>query len=126
MSGQKRESSMSVINQSEQEYFANMMSDPVELEELYNVLENINQKTVSIQETEGQYLYMFVPVLLKKVEDGQQILTMALLDSGNLLQFAAMSEKLHQALGGKLMPTTIRGKSANQQVLNILGISEKQ
>ena len=50
---------------------------------------------------------------------------MALLDSGNLLQFAVISEDLHATLNAKLTSTNIKGNSANQQTLNILGISEK-
>ncbi len=49
--------------------------------------------------------------------------SMALMDSGNLLQYPVMSKKLHQQLGLKLLPSKLQAKTANKQALTILGLS---
>lgn len=104
-----------------QEYVNNMLTDPAELKGLLTALENLS--AISTQQPHSKYSNMFAPVLLEWGVNNKQ--TIALLDSGNLLQFAAISEDLHVILNGKLIPTKIKGKSSNQQTLDILGISEK-
>ena len=65
--------------------------------------------------------------LLKiKVKPGGDFttLSMALLDSGNLLKFSVISAKLHKQLGLKLYSTNIRAKTASNAKMPILGSSE--
>ena len=65
-------------------------------------------------------------ILKIKVKPGGDFttLSMALLDSGNLLKLSVISAKLHKQLGLKLYPTSIRAKTASNAKMPILGSSE--
>ena len=67
---------------------------------------------------------MFAPLIIGK-DDGQyEHITMALLDSGNLLQQPAINASLHQTLGVEVDKTNVVARGANQLSINIEGISK--
>ena len=67
---------------------------------------------------------MFAPLIVGK-DDGQyEHITMALLDSGNLLQQPAINASLHQTLGVKVVKTNVIARGANQLSIDIEGISK--
>ena len=67
---------------------------------------------------------MFVPLIIGK-DDGQyEHITMALLDSGNLLQQPAINAGLHRSLGIEIDKTNVVARGANQLSINIEGISK--
>ena len=65
-------------------------------------------------------------VLKIKVKPGGAFttLSMALLDSGNLLKHAVISAKLHKQLGLQLYSTSIQAKTASNAKMPLLGSSE--
>ena len=67
---------------------------------------------------------MFAPLIIGK-DDGQyKHITMALLDSANLLQQPAINASLHQTLGVKVDKTNVVARGANQLSIDIEGISK--
>ena len=67
---------------------------------------------------------MFAPVIIGKHDGEYEHITMALLDSGNLLQQPAINAKLHQTLGVGVVKTNVVARGANQLSIGIKGISE--
>ncbi len=67
---------------------------------------------------------MFAPIIIGKRDGEYEHVTMALLDSGNLLQQPAINAKLHQTLGVGVVQTNVVARGANQLSIGIKGISE--
>ena len=67
---------------------------------------------------------MFAPLIIGKHDGEYEHITMALLDSGNLLQQPAINARLHQTLGVGVVKTNVVARGANQLSINIKGISE--
>ena len=67
---------------------------------------------------------MFAPLIIGKRDGQYEHITMALLDSGNLLQQPAINARLHQTLGVGVDKTNVVARGANQLSINIKGISE--
>ena len=67
---------------------------------------------------------MFAPLIIGRRDGKYEHITMALLDSGNLLQQPAINAKLHQTLGVGVVKTNVVARGANQLSINIKGISE--
>ena len=67
---------------------------------------------------------MFAPLIIGRRDGLYEHITMALLDSGNLLQQPAINAKLHQTLGVGVVKTNVVARGANQLSINIKGISE--
>ena len=67
---------------------------------------------------------MFAPLIIGRHDGQYEHITMALLDSGNLLQQPAINAKLHQTLGVGVVKTNVVARGANQLSINIKGISE--
>ena len=67
---------------------------------------------------------MFAPLIIGKNDGQYEHITMALLDSGNLLQQPAINARLHQTLGVGVDKTNVVARGANQLSINIKGISE--
>ena len=72
------------------------------------------------------FIHMYIPLLLCKHQVGASKvhLSLALLDSGNTLATPCMSAKLHKVLGLDVQDTIVTGKTANQQSLDVVGISQ--
>ena len=56
---------------------------------------------------------MFSPIIIGKRDGVYEHVTMALLDSGNLLQQPAINAKLHQILGVGVVQTNVVARGAN-------------
>ena len=67
---------------------------------------------------------MFAPLIIGKSDGQYEHITMALLDSGNLLQQPAINASLHQTLGVGVDKTNVIARGANQLSIDIEGISE--
>ncbi len=67
---------------------------------------------------------MFAPIVIGKRDGEYEHVTMALLDSGNLLQQPAINAKLHQTLEVGVVQTNVVARGANQLAIGIRGISE--
>ena len=67
---------------------------------------------------------MFAPLIIGKGDGQYEHITMALLDSGNLLQQPAINASLHQTLGVKVDKTNVVARGANQLSIDIEGISK--
>ena len=67
---------------------------------------------------------MFAPLIIGKGDEQYKHITMALLDSGNILQQPAINASLHQTLGVKVDKTNVVARGANQLSINIKGISK--
>ena len=67
---------------------------------------------------------MFAPLIIGKNDGQYEHITMALLDSGNLLQQPAINARLHQTLGVGVDKTNVVAHGANQLSIDIKGISE--
>ena len=67
---------------------------------------------------------MFAPLIIGKDDGRYKHITMALLDSGNLLQQPAINASLHQSLGVEVDKTNVVARGANQLSINIEGISK--
>ena len=67
---------------------------------------------------------MFVPLIIGKDDRQYEHITMALLDSGNLLQQPAINAGLHHSLGIKVNKTNVVARGANQLSIDIEGISK--
>ena len=67
---------------------------------------------------------MFAPLIIGKSDGQYEHITMALLDSGNLLQQPAINASLHQTLGVGVDKTNVIARGANQLSIDIKGISE--
>ena len=67
---------------------------------------------------------MFAPLIIGKHDGQYEHITMALLDSGNLLQQPAINASLHQTLGVGVVKTNVIARGANQLSIDIEGISE--
>ena len=67
---------------------------------------------------------MFAPLIIGKNDGQYKHITMALLDSGNLLQQPAINASLHQTLGVKVVKTNVIARGANQLSIDIEGISK--
>ena len=68
---------------------------------------------------------MYVPTLVKTKpgSDGRTSITLALLDSGNLLAHAAINAEFHEKLGIPTEATKIWARATNKQVLEMQGVS---
>ena len=66
----------------------------------------------------------FAPLIIGKSDGQYEHITMALLDSGNLLQQPAINASLHQTLGVGVDKTNVIARGANQLSIDIKGISE--
>ena len=64
---------------------------------------------------------MFAPLIIGKDDGRYEHITMALLDSGNLLQQPAINASLHQSLGVKVDKTNVVARGANQLSINNRG-----
>ena len=67
---------------------------------------------------------MFAPLIIGKNDGQYEHITMALLDSGNLLQQPAINASLHQTLGVGVDKINVIARGANQLSIDIKGISE--
>ena len=75
-------------------------------------------------DTHQKYLDSYAAVTVGKIPAQLDTVCLSLLDSGNLLGKIAMSESFHQQLGLKLYPTLMKAKTASQENLTILGVSQ--
>ena len=88
-------------------------------------------KVVKVDKTDRQekfraeHAQMYVPTLVqtKPEGDGKTSITMALLDSGNLLAHAAIDAEFHKRLGVPLEKTKIWAQAGSKPSLEILGNS---
>ena len=64
---------------------------------------------------------MFAPLIIGKDDGRYEHITMALLNSGNLLQQPAINASLHQTLGVKVDKTNVVARGANQLSINQCG-----
>ena len=69
---------------------------------------------------------MYLPVLIKNApgEAGRASITMALLDSGNLLAHAEVNAGFHARLGIPVENTAIKARAANRQAMDVRGVSK--
>ena len=69
---------------------------------------------------------MYVPTLVKtELGSGRQTKVMtALPDSGNLLTHTVISAEYHKCLGVPMENTKLRARTANQQILEVQGVSK--
>ena len=67
---------------------------------------------------------MFVPLIMGDHKGRYEHITMALLDSGNLLQQPAINAGFHRSLGIKIDKTNVVARGANQVSIDIEGISK--
>ena len=69
---------------------------------------------------------MYIPVLAKDSLEtsGRASITLALLDSGNLLAHAAVDADFHAKLGISMESTKIKAKAANRQSIDVKGVSK--
>ena len=87
-------------------------------------------KVIKVHKTSGQgklraeHVQMYVPTLVQTKPEGDRkaSITMALLDSGNLLAHAAIDAEFHERLGVPFENTKIWARAANKQSLDILGV----
>ena len=70
------------------------------------------------------FLELFMTVIFRSKKSVYLLLSLGLTDSGNLLPYPIISQRLHQLLGGHLRPTVIQGHRANDIPLSILGICQ--
>ena len=92
-----------------------------------NVLKVVHVKRENDQQkSREEHAKMYVPTLVKTEPgaEGRASITMALLDSGNLLAHAAIDARFHEQLGIPIEDTKIRARAANKQVLEIQGVSK--
>ena len=64
---------------------------------------------------------MFVPLIMGNQKGRYKHITMALLDSGNLLQQPAINAGFHRSLGIKIDKTNVVARGANQVSIDIEG-----
>ena len=64
---------------------------------------------------------MLAPLIIGRRDGQYEHITMALLDSGNLLQQPAINARLHQTLGVGVDKTNVVARGANQLFINIKG-----
>ena len=67
---------------------------------------------------------MFAPIAVGKTKGKYEHVTMALIDSGNLLQQPAINADLHCSLGIGVDRTLIQATGANKLAIDIMGISK--
>ena len=67
---------------------------------------------------------MSAPLIVGKDDGQNKHITMALLDSGNLLQQPDINASLHQTLGVEVVKTNVVARGANQLSIDIEGISK--
>ena len=69
---------------------------------------------------------MYIPVLVKDARgsSGRSSITMALLDSGNLLARAAVEADFHALMGISVKNTVIKARAANRQAMDVKGVSK--
>ena len=67
---------------------------------------------------------MFVPLIMGDQKGRYEHITMALLDSGNLLQQPAINAGFHRSLGIEIDKTNVVARGANQASIDIEGISK--
>ena len=67
---------------------------------------------------------MFVPLIMGDQKGRYKHITMALLDSGNLLQQPAINTGFHRSLGIEIDKTNVVARGANQASIDIEGISK--
>ena len=67
---------------------------------------------------------MFVPLIMGDQKGRYKHITMALLDSGNLLQQPAINAGFHRSLGIEINKTNVVARGANQASIDIEGISK--
>ena len=69
---------------------------------------------------------IYIPVLAKDSlkTSGRASITLALLDSGNLLAHAAVDADFHTKLGIPMESTEIKAKAANRQSMDVRGVSK--
>lgn len=70
----------------------------------------------------ARYSQLYAATMVSK-EKGKEVVTMSLMDSGNLLKYSVISEELHKELKLGLFTTQMVAKTANSSALKILGIS---
>ena len=92
--------------------------------EFISALEIIKLDKTSGQEkfrAEHAHMYMHTLVQTKPEGDRKTSITMALLDSGNLLAHGSIDADFHERLGVPLESTKIRARGANEQSLKVVG-----
>ena len=96
-----------------------------ELSEFVNMLKVVHVDRVNNQrKTREEHAKMYVPTLVKTElgANGQASITMALLDSDNLLAHSAIDAGFHEQLGIPIEDTKIQARAANKQALEIQGV----
>ena len=109
-----------------------MLETPQGQAELCHQVNNWNKKQTRYEqglrrnEEDPNYRHheMFAPIIIGKRDGEYEHVTMALLDSGNLLQQPAINAKLHQTLEVGVVQTNVVARGANQLAIGIRGISK--
>ena len=71
-----------------------------------------------------QYRAVYAPVMIRSQTNSSWTPTLSLMDSGNTLTFACISQKKHEEMGLSHRATNATGRAATAQSLSIVGISE--
>lgn len=68
------------------------------------------------------YAEVYWMVLLGLEPDTIDVPSLALMDSGNLLELPVISERFHKTLKAELLPTKAKARMANKESLKIMGL----